>query len=185
MLSSNLHRGLQFHHACIGSGLERLVRVKPGFGLLIERHEVTNRGTFSLVVWKLILKMSNQHAKLRAPVPCVVQPHHIVTEELQQPADAVSNNCGAEMPNMHLLSDVWGGEINNDLLLGTYCWWFHTSLQDARQRGQYEAFLQVDIDKPRPGNLQLFYQVIVRNTLDNLGSNISRNSFLSLGLQQS
>ena len=37
--------------------------------------------------------MSNEHAELGAPVPDVVEPHHVVAEKLEQPADRVTDNC--------------------------------------------------------------------------------------------
>ena len=40
-------------------------------------------------------------------------PEHIVSCKLQQPADCLPENCGAEVTNVHLLGNVRGREVDH------------------------------------------------------------------------
>ena len=55
----------------------------------------------------IYLEMSNEHAKLSAPISNVIDPENIVTKKLQQSTDSVSDDGGPEVTHVHLLGDVW------------------------------------------------------------------------------
>ena len=52
------------------------------------------------------LEVSDEHAELGAPVSHVVDAQGLVAEVLHEARDAVTNDGGAEVPHVHLLSNV-------------------------------------------------------------------------------
>ena len=52
----------------------------------------------------------------RSPVPEVVVADHPVAEEVHDARDRVANNRRAQVPNVHLLGDIWRGVLDDDVL---------------------------------------------------------------------
>ena len=63
----------------------------------VECHEIANGGRFIFVVGENVYKMSNEHAKLRAPIPQVVEFLDFMAYKLTQVGQAVTNNGRPEM----------------------------------------------------------------------------------------
>mmetsp|Transcript_62925 Transcript_62925/g.103843 ORF Transcript_62925/g.103843 Transcript_62925/m.103843 type:complete len:425 (-) Transcript_62925:431-1705(-) len=108
---------LQRHHLLVGAGLELLVRVEPLLRLLVEADQVRDRRGRRLEVGEGVLQVRDQHPELRPPVPDVVHADNLVAAELERAAEALPNDRGPQVPNVHLLRDVWGREVDKDSLL--------------------------------------------------------------------
>ena len=67
------------------------------------------RGLFLAHVHQVL----DQHAEGRAPVPDVVLPDDPVAFELQQPDQAVSDDGGPEVADVHLLGGIGRGVIDH------------------------------------------------------------------------
>jgi len=47
----------------------------------------------------------------------VVDPFDVIAQELEDPADGVALNSGPQMAYVHVLGDVWAGEVDQDRFL--------------------------------------------------------------------
>ena len=51
-------------------------------------------------------EVGDEHAELCAPVADVVEPEHVVSQELDEVGDGVADDGRPEVPHVHLLGDV-------------------------------------------------------------------------------
>lgn len=62
---------------------------------------------------RLVPQVLDEHPELRAPIAHVVQAQHLRARELQEAGERVANDCGAEVPHVHLLGDIRAGEVHH------------------------------------------------------------------------
>ena len=61
--------------------------------------------------------MSDEHAKLGAPIANMVEAEDVVAEKLKEAGKAVADDGGAEVAYVELFGDVWGGELDDHPLV--------------------------------------------------------------------
>merc|ERR1719347_1266873 len=93
--------------------------------------------------------MCNEHSKLSAPVPNMVESHYIMAQELEKSTYALAYDSGPEVAHMHLLGNVGRTEV-----------YYHLLLTPLKRRGLdpllhqlvqglfYKGCLEVDVDEP-------------------------------------
>ncbi len=108
-----------------------------------------------------------------------------MSEELEQPADSLSDDCGAEVTDMHLLGNVRRGEIHdNPELLGEGRG-THPVNHKVRDKLRDKRWLQRDVDKARTSYFTAGYKLlVVPNVRGDLSGHVSRGNNLTLPLQQ-
>ena len=67
----------------MGTITEGLILIKLLLCLLVEYGQIFNRGRVILKIGRNVLQMSNQHAKLSAPITHVVNTKYFMTTELE------------------------------------------------------------------------------------------------------
>jgi hypothetical protein len=67
----------------------------PNTTYLIESLEVLNWRRHHVVVRELVFQVSDEHTKLCAPVPNVINPQNIMADPFQQTANTLTNYCGS------------------------------------------------------------------------------------------
>src|SRR5262249_28386449 len=93
----------------------------------------------------------DEHAELGSPIADVVLSNNAVPDEFHNPAERVANDRASEVPNVHLLGNIWGGVIDDDRL-----WIGSSSDSEAciaagcRNHRAQPFRTKSHIDKPRP-----------------------------------
>ena len=72
------------------------------YSKLLTATQETNHVTHTALLL-LASHVLQKHSKLRAPIPDVVESHHIVAQICEQIRDGVAQDCWTEMSDMHLL----------------------------------------------------------------------------------
>ena len=86
---------------------EVLVLVKGLFGFAVELLQVADHGRGLAIEGILLAHVLQQHAELGAPVPHVVQAHHVVAQIVEEVGKGVPQDGGPQMPYVHLLKWVF------------------------------------------------------------------------------
>ena len=97
------------------------------------------------------LQVRDEHPKLRAPIPHMVHPQHIVPTELQHPTDCIADDGRPQVPHVHLLGDVGGREIHQDVLLG-HGGRFYPLGEDGLDGGEKQGGTEGDVDEAVGGD---------------------------------
>lgn len=113
-LSAVLVARLQLDDIGMGSVLELLIRVEALLGILVEALKVSDLGRGGKEVGEVKIELSDEHAELGTPVTHVVHTENIMSLELKDAANTVSLDSGAQVTHMHVLGDVWRGEVNQN-----------------------------------------------------------------------
>ena len=95
-MQTSMNQGLVSHGTvCVNKQwvLRQAVLVLSLNCYLVESLQIRDGGFLFEEVGKPVLQVGNQHAKLCAPVPQVVDPQHVVSHPLQQPSNALPDNC--------------------------------------------------------------------------------------------
>lgn len=103
---------LQLDHVSLSASLEFLLIIEALFGTLVKGLQVGDVGLLIDKVREVVVELSNQHTELGAPVAHVIHTVHLVSKELENPADTVTLNSRAQMANVHVLSDVGRRKID-------------------------------------------------------------------------
>lgn len=108
-----------------------------------------------------------------------------MSEELQQSADGLSNDGGAEVTNVHLLGNVRRGEIHNHPQLLREGRGAHSVNHKVRDQLGDKGWLQRNVDKARTCYFTAGYELlVVADVRGDLSSHVSRGNTLTLPLQQ-
>ena len=97
------------------------------------------------------LQIRDQHPELRAPVAHMVDPQHVVAAELQHPANRVADDGRPQMPHVHLLGDVGGGEIDQHVFFG-HRGRFYPLGDDGLDGGEEQGGAEGDVDEAVGGD---------------------------------
>jgi hypothetical protein len=81
---------LKLYHVGIGSCLEQLLLVESLLGILVKGLQITDLGSLLKEVWEALVKLSDKHTKLGAPVAHVVGPEDFIAQEFEDTADTVT-----------------------------------------------------------------------------------------------
>ncbi len=105
------------------------------------------------LVFANVDEVLDQHPERGTPIPDVVFPYNAVPDELEQPYQAVADNRGPKVADMHRFRDVWGRVVHNHLLqrareLRAQC---RRGQRHIAKFGRQELARQGQIDKPGPG----------------------------------
>mmetsp|Transcript_14315 Transcript_14315/g.27791 ORF Transcript_14315/g.27791 Transcript_14315/m.27791 type:complete len:437 (-) Transcript_14315:1146-2456(-) len=87
--------------------LELLRRIKGLFGRLVKCIKIRNCGSAFQVVGVVVAHVGKEHTELGAPITNVVDALDIMTLEGEHTAKNLTNDCRAQVANMHLLGNVW------------------------------------------------------------------------------
>ena len=90
----------------MGLFLEVLFRVEALLGFLVKSLQVRNIRRVREEVREVLVQLLDQHTKLRAPVAHVVHTVNLVAEVLEDAANTIALNCGAQMAHVHIFGDV-------------------------------------------------------------------------------
>ena len=143
---------------------ERVVGVESRLGLHVEPFQVRDFEFVGLLrdVWSNRAKMRDQHAELRAPVADVILTNDVVSLKLHHAGDAIADHRAPQMPDMHLLSQVRAGKVDDDGLHARRSGNAHSvcigrlRAWNAGKLACYEVRPQSKVDKPRTGDLRRF-----------------------------
>mmetsp|Transcript_38221 Transcript_38221/g.90273 ORF Transcript_38221/g.90273 Transcript_38221/m.90273 type:complete len:286 (+) Transcript_38221:962-1819(+) len=154
----DLVAGLQLHHLLARLVLELLALVEALLGLAVEVNQVPDCQVLQPLIRRkpLVLEVGDEHAELRAPVPDVVEAQHIVALELSEAGEAVADDGGAEVPDVHLLGDVRRREVDHDPLRlggGRHSQTLLVLQHLLEARGD-EVGLELEVDEPWACNLR-------------------------------
>ena len=100
----SLIAALQFHHIFARGVGEIFVFIKTHFSVAVKLLQICQ--TEIGIVLLLLGKVGNQHAKLRAPVAHMVLAYHFVPQKAEHARQAVANDAGTQMPNVHFFGKV-------------------------------------------------------------------------------
>ena len=174
---------LQFHHTRAGAGGEVGVLVEVFLGVLVEllRAGEVEGGD----VDSCLEDVFDQHPELGAPVTDVVLRDHLVSEGGEDTVEAVADDGGAQVPDVHLLGDVGRRVVDDDPL---------------RMRGATQPVMRIlehgggglgenvganaEVDESRPGDLQRLTQIGDVEPGDDVRRDLPGGSFLLLGEAQ-
>ena len=95
---------MQFHHIFARGVGEIFVFVKTHFGVAVKLLQI--RQTEIGIVLLLLRQIGNQHAKLRAPVAHMVLADDFVSQKAQYARQAVANDAGTQMPDVHFFGKI-------------------------------------------------------------------------------
>mmetsp|Transcript_11071 Transcript_11071/g.20854 ORF Transcript_11071/g.20854 Transcript_11071/m.20854 type:complete len:294 (+) Transcript_11071:835-1716(+) len=161
-----LRAALEANDRLLGSLLEIGLAVKPHFRILVQPHQVADRSVGRYV---FLLHVLDEHPKLGAPVPDVIQPLHLDSRVLERPREGVSNNSGAQVTHVHLLRHVRGREVNH---CAVAAWLRCPALNPAAARTKQcsnlllqQSVLQFEVDETWPGYAHLLKEIVRRNGL--------------------
>ena len=83
-------------------------------------------------------------------------PEHIVTNKLQEAADCLSDDGGAQVTNVHLLGNIGGGEVDNNTQPSRDRRWTNAVQKDVRYEIRDKGRAEGDVDETWPGYITLF-----------------------------
>jgi len=86
-------------------------------GGLVESLQIAQIGHVIHVIRVGLAHVLDQHTELRAPITGVIQAGDVMPNHLEDSTRTLTDDGGAQMAHMHLLGDVGGGEINNNVAL--------------------------------------------------------------------
>ena len=152
----------------------------------VEGLQVANGRRDGRIVGKLVAEVSDEHAELGAPVADVVESEDVVADELEQAADAVADDCRAQVADVHLLGDVWRGEVDHgSLLVAADKGRTHATVgHDLAQLGAHKLLGQVDVDEARSADLALGNDLVGRQAGHNSLRHLVRVHLLAFAFQQ-
>ena len=108
---------LKLHDGLSTAPLKVLIGIKALLCLTIEIFQIRQR----IRCCALFRHESQQHAELCAPVADMVLSNDRMAQTFQHPGDAVTDNCAAQMPNMHLLGQI-RARVVDDYALRVGAW---------------------------------------------------------------
>mmetsp|Transcript_15804 Transcript_15804/g.41602 ORF Transcript_15804/g.41602 Transcript_15804/m.41602 type:complete len:238 (+) Transcript_15804:1255-1968(+) len=167
---------LQLDNLIVRHLLEGLVVVEDLLRVPVELLQVGDRRWLRRIVWEHVLQVADQHAKLRAPVTDVVNPLDAVATELEEPADGVADDRGAEVAYVHLLGHVGRREVNDNIERGARRRQ-HAVCHDRVHAARDPLLREEDVDEARAGDVELGDDpllVVGLHVLRQLGCNIPR-----------
>ena len=87
------------------------------------------------------------------------------------------------MTNVHLLCNIWRGEINNNTFPPTNVWGPHAILQDLRHLVGNELLVQMNVDETWASDLHFTEEGVIWQAVDDILSNFPRVGFLATCFQ--
>ena len=167
---------LQLHNvfACgIGKGR---VFVKAHFGGAVKLLQIRQleRG----IVFLLLDQISDQHAKLRTPVADVVLADNVVAHKFQYARNAVADDAGTQVADVHFLCQIGRGIVDNDGLRFVGFRYTETRVVQSRMNVLGKKFrTQAQVDKAGSGDFRAFNYGVVGQCFGHLLRQFARILF--------
>lgn len=107
---------LQLDDIGVGKCLELWISIEALFSVLVERLQVRNLWRAAQEVGEANVELTDEHTKLSTPITDMIVTKHIIAHVLKDAANAISLDCRTQVTNVHVLSNVRGREVDQNLL---------------------------------------------------------------------
>jgi len=167
---------LQLHNVFARGVGKGRVFVKAHFGGAVKLLQIRQlkRG----IVFLLLNQISDQHAELRTPVADVVLADDGVAHKFQHARNAVADDAGTQMANVHFLRQIGRGIVDDDGLRFVGFCHAETRVVQSRMNILGEKFgEQAQVDKTGTGYFRAFNHGIVSQCFGDLLRQLARILF--------
>ena len=167
---------MQLHNVFARGVGKGRVFVKSHFGGAVKLLQIRQlkRG----IIFLLLNQISNQHAELRTPVADVVLTDDGVAHKFQHARNAVADDAGTQMADVHLFCQIGRGIVDNDGLRFVGFRYAETRVAQSRMNVLGEKFgAQAQVDEARAGHFRAFNHGVTRQCFGDLLRQFARILF--------